>query len=147
MGEPLQLPSASYLLRRRSSGLVGTGPSQQRHALLHLDRKTKLDLVDRATLRSLDWQEITPNAEGDWINQRDERFPSFQPLSMKDGRDAIFASNGAGLQTNRDAWVYNSSSEHLISNVTRMIDNYNGEVALSRPLHSVRTFCESSVSI
>lgn len=95
----------------------------------YLDRKTKLDLVDLATLRSLDWQEITPNAEGDWINQRDERFPSFQPLSMKDGRDAIFASNGAGLQTNRDAWVYNSSSEHLISNVTRMIDNYNGEVA------------------
>ena len=36
MGEPLQLSSASYLLRRRSSGLTGTGPSQQRHALLHL---------------------------------------------------------------------------------------------------------------
>ena len=36
MGEPLQLPSASYLLRRRSSGLTGTDPSQQRHALLHL---------------------------------------------------------------------------------------------------------------
>ncbi|WP_143739893.1 DEAD/DEAH box helicase [Micrococcus luteus] len=95
----------------------------------YLDRKTKLDLVDQATLRSLDWQEITPNAEGDWINQRDDHFPTFQPLSMKDGPDAIFASNGAGLQTNRDAWVYNSSSEHLISNVTRMIDNYNGEVA------------------
>lgn len=95
----------------------------------YLGRQAKLELVDQATLGSLDWQEITPNAEGDWINQRDERFPTFQPLSMKDGRDAIFASNGAGLQTNRDAWVYNSSSEHLISNVTRMIDNYNGEVA------------------
>ncbi|MGN2299608.1 DEAD/DEAH box helicase [Micrococcus luteus KDCGSN] len=95
----------------------------------YLDREAKLNLVDQATLGSLGWQQITPNAEGDWINQRDERFHAFQPLSMKDGRDAIFMSNGAGLQTNRDAWVYNSSSEHLISNVTRMIDNYNGEVA------------------
>lgn len=95
----------------------------------YLDREAKLNLVDQATLGSLNWQEITPNAEGDWINQRDDHFPTFQPLSMKDGPDAIFASNGAGLQTNRDAWVYNSSSEHLISNVTRMIDNYNGEVA------------------
>ena len=36
MGEPLQPPSASYLLRGRPSGLVGPGPSQQRHDLLHL---------------------------------------------------------------------------------------------------------------
>ncbi|MBY0173867.1 LysR family substrate-binding domain-containing protein [Micrococcus luteus] len=38
MGEPLQLPSAAYLLRRCSTGLVGPGPSQQRHDLLHLVR-------------------------------------------------------------------------------------------------------------
>ena len=36
MGEPLQLPSASYLLREHPAGLVGPGTSQQRHALLHL---------------------------------------------------------------------------------------------------------------
>ena len=36
MGEPLQLSSASYLLRGRPAGLVGPGPSQQRHDLLHL---------------------------------------------------------------------------------------------------------------
>ena len=36
MGEPLQLSSASYLLRRGSSGLTGTDPSQQRHDLLQL---------------------------------------------------------------------------------------------------------------
>ena len=44
MGEPLQLPSASYLLRGRPSGLVGTGPSQQRHALLHLTLTNYSDL-------------------------------------------------------------------------------------------------------
>ncbi|WP_216442227.1 hypothetical protein, partial [Arcanobacterium phocae] len=51
-------------------------PGAVDHARLHykdigdyLDRKTKLDLVDQATLGSLDWQKITPNTEGDWINQ------------------------------------------------------------------------------
>ncbi|PEH51414.1 hypothetical protein CRM77_09170 [Micrococcus luteus] len=58
MGEPLQLPSASYLLRGRPSGLVGPGPSQQRHDLLHLEgcdvhTTTILGSVDEGIFRSL----------------------------------------------------------------------------------------------
>lgn len=94
----------------------------------YLDRQTKLCLVDQATLGSLDWQEITPNTEGDWINQRDDLFPTFQPLSMKDGKDAIFTLNSGGLKTNRDAWVYNSSRETLRDNVASMVAFYNSEV-------------------
>ncbi|MFJ6654726.1 hypothetical protein ACIQLJ_18265, partial [Microbacterium sp. NPDC091313] len=40
-----QLPSASYLLRGRPSGLVGPGPSQQRHDLLHLGELLELARV------------------------------------------------------------------------------------------------------
>lgn len=110
-------------------------PGAVDHARLHykdigdyLDRQAKLDLVDQASLGSLDWTEITPNAEGDWINQRDDRFPTFQPLSAKDGKDAIFAMNTGGLKTNRDAWVYNSSRMKLDDNVARMVEFYNREV-------------------
>lgn len=94
----------------------------------YLDREAKLNLVDQATLGSLNWQEITSNAEGDWINQRDERFHTFHPLSMKDGRNAIFASNGAGLQTNRDAWVYSDSKESLHEKVKRISDYFNAGI-------------------
>ncbi|WP_417233633.1 type ISP restriction/modification enzyme [Arthrobacter sp.] len=94
----------------------------------YLDRKEKLAIVDQATLGNTEWQQITPNNEGDWVNQRNEAFESFIPLSAKDGKNSIFASNGAGLQTNRDAWVYNYSDEQLKLNVRRMIGNYNQEV-------------------
>lgn len=104
----------------------------------YLDRKTKLDLVNQATLGSLGWREITPNAEGDWINQRDDRFPAFQPLAAKDGKDAIFAANGRGLETGRDAWAYNYSAEAVATNVARMTVNYNQEVerwiAVGKPM-------------
>lgn len=94
----------------------------------YLDRQTKLDLVEQASLSTLDWTEITPNAEGDWINQRDDRFPYFQPLSAKDGKDAIFASNGAGLQTNRDAWVYADSEAVLAVKVQKLVKYFNAGI-------------------
>ncbi|WP_102159412.1 DEAD/DEAH box helicase [Zhihengliuella halotolerans] len=94
----------------------------------YLSREEKLSIVDEASLSSLDWQQITPNANGDWINQRDESFGAFAPLSAKDGKNSIFASNGAGLQTNRDAWVYSSSEAALTSNVGRTIDYFNAGV-------------------
>src|SRR5699024_9626740 len=39
----------------------------------------------------------------------------------------IFNTFSAGLQTNRDAWVYNSSKATLESNVRRLIDNYTAQ--------------------
>lgn len=94
----------------------------------YLSREEKLALVNQATLASLDWQRITPNAEGDWINQRDERFPTFQPISAKGGKDPIFALSTRGLASSRDAWVYNSSAVELKRNVSQMVDFYNSEV-------------------
>ena len=33
-----------------------------------------------------------------------------------------------GLVTSRDAWVYNYAKEHLIKNLSFLIENYNAEV-------------------
>lgn len=95
----------------------------------YLDRQTKLDLVEQATLGGLDWKEITPNAEGDWINQRDDRFSTFQPLSAREGKDAVFATHSRGLATSRDAWVYNSAADAVRKNVNCMVAFYNGQVS------------------
>ncbi|MEH0110358.1 type ISP restriction/modification enzyme [Tersicoccus sp. MR15.9] len=94
----------------------------------YLDRRAKLDLVEQANLATLDWKIITPNRDGDWINQRNDAFEGYTPISGKDGGRGIFALHSGGLKTNRDAWVYNSSETRLRANVDRMVDFYNAEV-------------------
>ena len=79
------------------------------------------------------FRSITPNQHGDWISSRDERFVTFQeignkPLKGKESTPAIFRQYSNGLKTNRDAWCYNFSHEAVVSNMRRMIDNYNAEV-------------------
>ena len=94
---------------------------------------------------------ITPNKDYDWINQRDYSFMAFMPIgNPKTKRKAlplktlppktnpevleknyvdIFEMYSQGVVTNRDAWCFNFSSQELESTMTRMIDNYNAEVA------------------
>ena len=41
----------------------------------------------------------------------------------------IFQSYSTGISTGRDAWVYNFNQNNLNENVSRIIENYNAEVA------------------
>lgn len=70
---------------------------------------------------------ITPNEQGDWINQRNEIFETFYRLgNKKEDSPAIFEElYSAGVKTNRDAWAYNFSREALAQNMRAMIDVYN----------------------
>jgi predicted helicase len=96
----------------------------------YLTRDEKLTTVDSASLSTLDWQTITPNPEGDWINQRDPNYDTYNPLIAKQqGSGApIFAEMSAGVQSNRDAWVYNYSEIALTANIDGMVQNYNSLV-------------------
>ncbi|MEK8144273.1 type ISP restriction/modification enzyme [Streptomyces sp. M10(2022)] len=87
----------------------------------------------------MEWQQIAPSPEGDWINQRDERFVTFQPLGDKAGKSGfipLFGTYSAGLQTNRDAWVYNFSATRVRENAEAMSDFYNSQVG------EFATYCE-----
>ncbi|MGY2415203.1 DEAD/DEAH box helicase [Pseudomonas tolaasii] len=77
------------------------------------------------------WLKVTPDAHGDWIQQRDNSFEEHIVLGDKANKHskAIFATYSMGIKTNRDAWVYGSSSEKLEQNVKSMILFYNGEVS------------------
>ncbi|TCL85302.1 putative helicase [Curtobacterium sp. PhB142] len=96
----------------------------------YLSRDDKLGLLEQyGDSDGVPWQQITPNNHGDWINQRNDAFETFTAIGdRKAPESAIFRSFSAGLQTNRDAWVYNSSAPALRGNVTRMIDAYNAEL-------------------
>jgi predicted helicase len=98
----------------------------------YLSREDKLRILSAQDLEAVPWEEITPNAEGDWINQRDERFAEYQAIGEKDKQlaaKAIFAVHSSGLKTGRDSWVYNFSKHCLTENVGSMIDFYNEQVA------------------
>ena len=107
-------------------------PAHEGQAVLHyrdigdyLSREDKLRIVEESQIDTLEWEAITPNAQGDWINQRDPSYESWQ--SIGEGQAPVFASYTAGLQTNRDAWVYNFSLPGLRDSAQRLIETYNEE--------------------
>ena len=112
-------------------------PDATRHGLLHyrdigdyLTREQKLSLIaEYGSIDGVPWEPLIPNESGDWLNQRDDTFGTFTSIGDKaaPGR-AVFKTHSAGLQTNRDAWVYSSSRVLVERNVKRMISVYNAEV-------------------
>jgi len=92
----------------------------------YLTRKQKLDaLVEFSSINSVPWKQLTPNEEGDWINQRDPAFEGFTALS---GSQGLFDFYCNGVQSNRDPWVCNYSSKAISKNTQSMIETYNQHV-------------------
>ena len=107
-------------------------PAHEGPAVLHyrdigdyLSREDKLRIVEESQIDTLKWETITPNAQGDWINQRDPNYESWQPIGGKDTPDGIFRFRTNGLKTNRDAWVYSYSLPQLVGRMTTMVEYYN----------------------
>jgi len=76
---------------------------------------------------------LAPNEHGDWLNQRHDDFGTFAPIGSKHDTSAsnppIFDLYGRGLETGRDAWVYNTSARQLGKNIKHTIGAYNTQVA------------------
>jgi len=97
----------------------------------YLSREQKLDIITEfGGIGAIPWQTITPNAAHDWINQRDPAFGRFLPLGDKtSAKDLVmFDHYSRGLETARDAWVYNASRAKVEANVQRIIAFYNQQV-------------------
>lgn len=109
-----------------------TGPCELRYHDIgdYLTQQEKLDIIERfQSIDGIEWRTLTPNDEGDWVNQRDPAFENFVPLGDKDGGSAcIFDIFSLGVGTNRDAWVYGFSHTGLQARVEGMISFYNSEV-------------------
>jgi predicted helicase len=92
----------------------------------YLTREQKLMQVrsDKSIL-SLNFEVITPDSHGDWLNQRNNDFSKFIRIDGKKTEEkSLFANYSRGLSTARDPWVYNSSSIQLYGNIKRMFDIY-----------------------
>lgn len=83
---------------------------------------------------AMTWNTLEPNAEGDWLNQRNNLFDTFIPMAPEKKFDAksesFFIAQSLGTATNRDAWVYNFSKTTLKENIRKTINHYNEQLQL-----------------
>ena len=100
----------------------------------YLSREQKLMAIAEAQLDELEWTDITPNEQGDWINQRSEAYLNLRPVAVIQSEDSIpsltplFQQSSLGAATNRDAWVFNSSEKKLRGLVEGQVAFYNEQV-------------------
>ncbi len=97
----------------------------------YLKREEKLHkLAQFENLDLVPFEKITPNAKGDWINQRNDGFDKLIPLKRdkKLQNPSIFDINSLGVASGRDPWVYNFSPNILMRSVQKCIDTYNADL-------------------
>ena len=110
----------------------------------YLTVEEKLGVVDSSSIDTIDWQSITPNKEGDWLNQRSEEFEKWPVIGEKKGKSVkIFQTFSAGLKTGRDSWAYAHTGGRLLSNLgnlagtyaeaTAALHNWLNEQGISKP--------------
>ena len=118
----------------------------------YLSKEEKLRIISTGTLDTIEWQETTPNSDGDWINHRNIDFQSWPAIGekkAKNGEPTVFETYSLGLSTARDPWVYNFSRTNLESSVQHLVRNYNKQlepfVTYCRKLDIIRA-SESTVN-
>ena len=101
----------------------------------YLDHKQKLGIIrDFEGLSGISqnpgWVELEPDDQNDWLNQRDVSFDNFMKIGDKKDKSGkkLFSAYSLGINSNRDAWVFNSSQILLTKNMSSMIDVYNDQV-------------------
>ena len=94
----------------------------------YLNREQKLTKIGKyGSIVGISWQSITPDKHNDWLNQRDKDYEKAPVLGDKKEGKGIFELHSSGVNTNRDAWVYNYCSKALAQNMKRIINTYNEE--------------------
>ena len=117
------------------------GPVPQGGAAIHyhdigdyLTREQKLKAISEAEFGEVEWVPITPNEQGDWLNQRSDHFLDLRPVAIIQSEDSIpsltplFNSSSFGITARRDTWVFNSSGKRLRELVERQVAFFNRQV-------------------
>ncbi len=102
------------------------------------NRKQKFDfLTERQHAGNIPWESIQPDVRYAWITEGlHPEFDTFIPMGTKKAKaskespmNVIFKTYSIGINTSRDAWIYNFDRNILTENISGMIQTYNAEVA------------------
>lgn len=89
----------------------------------YLSREEKLSIIAKnESVKNIEWKNIIPDKNNDWINQRDENYEKYDSIME------TFIQKIIGVSTNRDAWVYGFNKNKTIEKANTMISNYNNNI-------------------
>ena len=104
-------------------------------------REEKLHILDlEASFFNPTWEgtPLTPNAHGDWINQRNDAFAAFLPLTPDKKFDraakAFFITYSSGLKTARDPWCYGFNEPTVLERMRESIEVYDRSLQAGSPI-------------
>ncbi|MGY3746579.1 DEAD/DEAH box helicase [Vagococcus salmoninarum] len=101
----------------------------------YLSTEEKLNILEESkSLTSVDWIEVVPDKNNDWINQRDDSYLKFSSLEGD-----VFLTKSSGVKTQRDKWAYNFSNVRLISTAKIFIDRFNNEINEKKTIESINS--------
>ncbi|WP_263310022.1 DEAD/DEAH box helicase [Brachybacterium atlanticum] len=93
-----------------------------------LDRAQKLQHVSTiASIKGIDFDSLQPNAHGDWLEMRSDKFQSFTPTADRNADSSIFNLYCYGLNTARQAWVYSSDRASLNGQLQLLVTTYESD--------------------
>ncbi|MBP6303629.1 MAG: DEAD/DEAH box helicase, partial [Bacteroidia bacterium] len=131
-GSGTKTPVSILLLVKNPSDINKKAKVFYRDIGNYLDKEEKLKIVQgfkTFTNPDLALISLKPNDQGDWLNERTDTFSNFIPIEPEKKFDlktkSFFNTNAVGINTARDAWVYNSSNANLVMNIIKMIHFYN----------------------
>ena len=95
----------------------------------YLSREEKLSIIKKSrSIANMQWQTLTPNEHGDWLNLRNDTFSSFISIGDKETKsfNTFFTSKySSGVKTARDHFCWNFSESLLEMNINKIIGFYN----------------------
>ncbi|MEP6467773.1 MAG: type ISP restriction/modification enzyme, partial [Parafilimonas sp.] len=103
-------------------------------------KEEKLNWFAENKIENIEFDNITPDKNNNWINIADNDWESLIPACSKEAKagktkEAIFELYSLGVVTARDEWVYDEDKKDLEKKVNFLIDSYNKDVAK----HSLKT--------
>lgn len=114
----------------------------------YLTQAEKLQIVkEAAETGGPEWEVLTMDRHGDWLDQRDDSWYAFAPMGLEKMREpqGIFATWSCGLKTQRDTWAVSFSADTVEENMRSHIGFYNSELerwgAAGRP-SDVKSFVD-----
>ncbi len=98
--------------------------------------EAKLGFLASHRMREMDFDQVQPDKNANWVNLTDNDFDTLLPLASKAtkaaktaaGERAIFKLFSLGVVTNRDDWVYDKRADFLTKKIEFLINAYNKEL-------------------
>ena len=128
-GSGSRTPVAITILVKKK-GIKKDGFIRYRDIGDYLSRNEKLSILQsEESIKNVQWEFITPDENGDWLNFRNPKFASFISLGGKKNKESVTFFGirySTGLKSNRDPWIFNY--DYHSKNIYDMVAFYNSEI-------------------